>query len=160
LFFVCGCAAARLSGPAAPGEAKHQTTVEHRRALAAEQRVAVLEARLARLEQRASVETSSASEQLERLIAAQERLVDQMTKSQAAPRLNPGTSAAPTELCGQTPFTGAAPGTVEAYLRDLIERAESDAPSWRGGLSREKREALRTLLRPERRLDARNPMDL
>jgi hypothetical protein len=137
---------------------------ERTRAARAEQQVAALEARLARLETQATQKPPAAdpktSDQLDRLIAAQERMVQNLERLQT-----PVVAAAPAQSPHGSPAAAAPPNrssnaALSAYIQDLIERAESDAPPWRGGLSREKREALRVLLKPERTLDLGNPMEL
>lgn len=129
------------------------------RATRAEYQVAALERRLARLEAHLAAQAEQrpaekqTSDKLDRLIAAQERMVKNLERLQtpAVPAHQPQASSG----AAQSPDPALA-----AYIRDLVERAQSDAPPWRGGLSREKRDALRTLLKPERALDEGNPMEL
>jgi hypothetical protein len=141
---------------------------ERARAARAEQQVTALEARLARLETQAAQKPQNlqtdpkTSDKLDRLIAAQERMVQNLERLQApavipVPVPAPAPHGSPAAATRSTRTSNAA---LSDYIQDLIERSESDAPPWRGGLSREKREALRVLLKPERTLDLGNPMEL
>jgi hypothetical protein len=143
---------------------------ERARAARAEQQVTALEARLARLETQAAQKLQplqtdpKTSDKLDRLIAAQERMVQNLERLQApavipvpVPVPAPAPHGSPAAAPGSSRTSNAA---LSDYIQDLIERSESDAPPWRGGLSREKREALRVLLKPERTLDLGNPMEL
>jgi hypothetical protein len=139
---------------------------ERARAARAEQQVTALEARLARLETQATQKPQNlqtdpkTSDKLDRLIAAQERMVQNLERLQAPaliPVPVPAPHGSPAAAPGSARTSNAA---LSDYIQDLIERSESDAPPWRGGLSREKREALRVLLKPERTLDLGNPMEL
>ena len=93
----------------------------------------------------------------------QELLIERLAQAQAqaasaAP--SPAVSKKPTArepVCRQPSAEFAGFG---ARLQDLYERAQTDLPPWRGGLSREKREALRILLREDRELDGKNPLEL
>jgi hypothetical protein len=141
---------------------------ERARAARAERQVTALEARLARLETQAAQKPQplqtdpKTSDKLDRLIAAQERMVQNLERLQApavipVPVPAPAPHGSPAAAPGSGRTSNAA---LSDYIQDLIERSESDAPPWRGGLSREKREALRVLLKPERTLDLGNPMEL
>jgi hypothetical protein len=140
---------------------------ERARAARAEQQVTALEARLTRLETQAAqnpqLQTDpKRSDKLDRLIAAQERMVQNLERLQA-PAVIPVPVPAPAphgSPAATARSRGGSNAALSDYIQDLIERSESDAPPWRGGLSREKREALRVLLKPERTLDLGNPMEL
>jgi len=143
------------------GATPAQLEAERSKARAAEQRVAELEQRLGKLEQLSTARAaepsgpagdSVASEKLDRLIVAQERLVERLAEVQAAPARP---AAVTKKSSARDPVCRPSAELVgfEARLQDLIERAQTDLPPWRGGLSREKREALRILLREDRQLD-------
>jgi hypothetical protein len=169
LALLSGCMAPAPA--AAPPTAPAVIQAERAKALAAEQRVAELEKRLAALESaskartaapRSSLEPAAVSDKLDRLIAAQEQLVERMAQQQAGSPVSarppaPHAAAAANEaLCRPSAeLVG-----FEARLHDLVQRAQADLPPWRGGLSREKREALRLLLREDRQLDGKNPLEL
>ena len=147
------------SGCLATGQPRsNDLAAERARAARAEQQVAALEARLARLETQAAQKPPAAdpktTDKLDRLIAAQERMVQNLERLQA-PTVIPVPAPSPHGSPASVPRSGrGARSALSDYIQDLVERAEVDAPPWRGGLSREKREALRVLLRPERTLDA------
>ena len=157
---------ASAAPPVSAGGTRDSQAVE--RALAAERRVAELEAELRAAESRTSQQAQSAQQRsadtLDRLIAAQSRLEAQVERIEASQQ---AAAAAPAkrenEKSAPCPAAAALTGgsaPLEQYFLELFERSQIDAPPWRGGLSREKREALRILLRPERRLDASNPLEL
>lgn len=140
-----------------------ELAVERARAAHAEHEVRTLEARLAQLEaalakrseqdlaeQKASERTIA---RLDRLIAVQEQV------AQRFEQLQPVSPSVPPEHVAVS-ATSDADRALRVYLEQLIERAQSGAPPWRGGLSFEKREALRILLESERGLDQANPMSL
>lgn len=157
LWLSAGC----MAHQAEPGV--NALTAERIRATRAEQQVAALEARLTRLEaqaQKPAATDPKSSDKLDRLIAAQERMVQNLERLQAptvvpVPAPGPHGSPAASTQAGRSSNTA-----LSDYIQDLIDRSASDAPPWRGGLSREKREALRILLKPERTLDLGNPMEL
>jgi hypothetical protein len=164
LVMATGCLA--HSAPESPA----QVAAERAKAHAAEQRVVELERRLAEVERLAQanasqaarpVSAASAPDKIDRLIAAQELLIERLAEAQAAAAARPlATSKKPSArepICRQPSAEFAGFG---ARLQDLYERAQTDLPPWRGGLSREKREALRILLREDRELDGRNPLEL
>jgi hypothetical protein len=154
-------------------ESPAQLAAERAKTEAAEQRVVELERRLAEVERLAQttaahaarpVTASNAPDKIDRLVAAQERLVERLVEAQAASAAaslaTSATSKKPTArepVCRQPSAEFAGFG---ARLQDLFERAQTDLPPWRGGLSREKREALRILLREDRELDGQNPLEL
>ena len=164
LVMATGCLA--HSAPESPARLAAELAKAH----AAEQRVVELERRLAEVERLAQANASqsarpvtaaSTPDKLDRLIAAQALLLERLAEAQAASAAPPlATSKKPTArepICRQpsAEFAG-----FEARLQDLYERSQTDLPPWRGGLSREKREALRILLREERELDRGNPLQL
>ncbi len=135
---------------------------ERARAARAEQQVTMLEARLARLEAQAQKPTAAEpkSDKLDRLIAAQERMVQNLERLQA-PTVIPVPAPSPHgSPAAGTQSVRSSNTALSDYIQDLVDRSATDAPPWRGGLSREKREALRVLLKPERTLDLGNPMEL
>jgi hypothetical protein len=144
-----------------------ELALERVRAAHAEHQVRTLEARLTGLEAelaKRSVQEAAAREtrdqtlaKLDHLIAAQEQLASRFEQIQ---RASPSTSpTAPSDRVTVSTTTSVDPA-LRSYLEQLIERAQSGAPPWRGGLSFEKREALRILLDSERGLDVANPMAL
>ena len=131
-------------------------------------RAAALEARLARLEQRVdtaaprapSTDERELLNRLDRLIAENNRLLAE----RAAPPV-PSASAVssttappplPAAVASALPARAATP-SVEAQLRALVEQLRGRPGSLHGGLTREQEDALRVLMRPERKLDAENP---
>lgn len=152
--------------------------VERARAAHAERRVHALELRLTELEAELALrsERAAAAEQrsieqtatkLDRLIAAQERLTEHVEQLRVEQSSVAQTSVPPAQPNGSEAMVASVqprPTSVDpvlsAYIEHLVERAQSGAPPWRGGLSFEKREALRILLDSERNLDVGNPMDL
>jgi hypothetical protein len=164
-FLGCGAVLWLSSGCMVQGQARtNELVAERARAGRAEQQVAALEARLARLETQAAQKPPPAdpktSDKLDRLIAAQERMVQNLERLQA-PTVVPVPAPSPHGSPAATlPPSRSSNSALSDYILDLIQRSESDAPPWRGGLSREKREALRVLLKPERTLDLGNPMEL
>jgi hypothetical protein len=146
-----------------PGQVRDdQLAVEQARAANAERHVQALEARVTQLEAelaRRSERDASARRakdqtdaKLDRLIAAQEQLVLRFEQQQPPDTLTPA-APPPAATSGVDP-------ALRAYLEHLIERAQSGAPPWRGGLSLEKQEALRILLDSQRHLELGNPMAL
>jgi hypothetical protein len=151
-------------------ESPAQLAAERAKTDAAEQRVVELERRLAEVERLAQttaahaarpVTAPNAADKIDRLVAAQERLIERLAEAQAA---SAATSLATSKkatarepVCRQPSAEFAGFG---ARLQDLYERAQTDLPPWRGGLSREKREALRILLREDRELDGQSPLEL
>jgi hypothetical protein len=162
LVLATGC----LSQSAA--ESPAGLAAERAKAHAAEQRAVELERRLSEVERLARanaaqaarpVPAASAPDKVDRLIAAQALLIERLAEAQAAAAA-PVTSkkpAAHAPICRQP---SAELVGFEARIQDLYERAQTDLPPWRGGLSREKREALRILLREDRELDGGNPLEL
>jgi hypothetical protein len=148
-----GCAAPGVSG------ANSALDLERQRTHAAQQRVAELEARLLKVEQQARAaeraETKAAMVKLDRLLAVQQRLVEAVARVPEVVAVHQPPPA--DQVC--RPATAQA-ASFEARLQDLFERMHDDSPPWRGGLSREKREALRILLREDRKLDGANPLEL
>lgn len=155
---------------AAPGCMLHagevrtdELAVERARSAHAEDQVRTLEARVARLEDALATRSEQdlaaqkASERtiarLDRLIAAQEQVALRVEQ------LQPTTPSVPPEHVAVVATSDAA-RALRVYLEQLVERAQSGAPPWRGGLSFEKRDALRTLLESERGLDQSNPLSL
>ncbi len=140
-----------------------QLALERARAESAEREVVLLETRLTRLEHQLATKNEqeasdrAAREQtmakLDRLIAAQEQMAMRLEQSQPP-------SVAPPAEAARVSATSSANPALTTYLEQLVERAQSGAPPWRGGLSFEKREALRILLEPERNLDVGNPLAL
>lgn len=148
-----------------------ELAVERVRAAHAEHQVRTLEGRLTELEAELAKRSAqeavarATSEQtlgkLDRLIATQEQMALRIEQLQnVSPSSSPGAvSTAPSERVTVSQ-TSSADQELRAYLEQLVERAQSGAPPWRGGLSFEKREALRILLDSERGLDVANPMAL
>jgi len=141
-----------------------ELAAERARAARAEHQVSALEGRLARLESQLAAQAEKrpaaekqTSDKLDRLIAAQERLVQNLERLQTPA---PTTVPAARPQASSVPAARSSNPALADFIQDLVERAQSDAPPWRGGLSREKREALRILLKPERTLDVGNPMEL
>jgi hypothetical protein len=140
-----------------------ELALERARAAHAEVQVELLEARLEELEQqvatRAEEEAKAREAQaqtlakLDQLLAAHEQLATRLEQAQQP------VAAKPSDQAGVLVNTSGNPA-LTTYLQQLVERAESGAPPWRGGLSFEKREALRVLLETERNLDVGNPMAL
>jgi hypothetical protein len=126
--------------------------LERSRTQAAEERarIAELETRLSQLEQRPRVDTSSwrVADKLDRLISLQRQLLERVEQGQDKNEAGP--------ICGAGPDDQA---SFDDQLAHLLERLRSEPPPWRGGLSREKREALRVLMRQDRTLDTRNPLE-
>ena len=125
--------------------------LERSRTQAAEERVRVaeLELRLTRLEQRPRSDTNSwrVADKLDRLISLQRQLLERVEQAQ--------------DKDGSGSPRGSSDGEDESFeeqLGRLLERLRSEPPPWRGGLSREKREALRVLMRQDRALDTQNPL--
>lgn len=161
---LCGLALVATSACSLhPGQVRaDELAVERARATDAERHAQALEARLSRLEaelarqserdaseQRANDQTNA---KLDRLIAAQEQLVLRLEPPQPPPTAGPP-AATPTPASTVDP-------ALRAYLEDLLTRAQSGAPPWRGGLSPEKRDALRVLLDSQRHVELGNPMAL
>jgi hypothetical protein len=121
--------------------------LERSRTQAAEERarVAELEARLVRLEQRPRSDTNSwrVADKLDRLISLQRQVLERVEHERDS-------SAAR----GQDDDEG----TFEEQLARLMERLRTEPPPWHG-FSREKREALRVLMRQDRTLDTDNPLE-
>ena len=156
---LCGCAvqhddALRLSEEL--GRARADAAWQQSRA-------AALEARLARLEQRVdtaaprapSVDDRELLNRLDRLITENNRLLAE----RVAP---PVPSASAVSSTTAPPPASALPAragmpTPEAQLRALVEQLRGRPGSLHGGLTREQEDALRVLMRPERKLDAENP---
>jgi hypothetical protein len=125
--------------------------LERTRTQAAEERarVAELETRLTHLEQRPRTDGNSwrVADKLDRLISLQRRLLEraeQPDRDAAGAACGPGLDDT---------------ASFEDQLSHLLERLRSEPPPWRGGLSREKREALRVLMRQDRTLDTQNPLE-
>jgi len=126
-------------------------------------RAAALEARLARLEQRVdtaaprapSVDDRELLNRLDRLIAENNRLLAE----RAAPPIPSASAASSTTAPPPASALPARAGTPtpEAQLRALVEQLRGRPGSLHGGLTREQEDALRVLMRPERKLDAENP---
>jgi hypothetical protein len=120
--------------------------LERSRTQAAEERarVAELEARLVRLEQRPRSDTSSwrVADKLDRLIALQRQVLDRLEHERDGVGVRD-----PDDDEG-----------FEEQLARLLQRLRSEPPPWHG-FSREKREALRVLMRQERTLDTDNPLE-
>lgn len=121
--------------------------LERSRTQAAEERarVAELEARLMRLEQRPRSDTNSwrVADKLDRLIALQRQMLERLEHER-----DPGTLRGADD--DQEGF--------EDQLARLLQRLRSEPPPWHG-FSREKREALRVLMRQDRTLDTDNPLE-
>lgn len=132
---------------------------ERTRALWAERRAAELERRLGEVErQRIDAEARAqlaTTAELRRLHAAHEQLLARVARLE-----QPADGAPLTQLEPQRRPSAAAAASVEARVLELLGRLHDDSPPWRGGLSREKREALRILLREERVIDSQNPLEL
>src|SRR5690606_29263611 len=100
-----------------------------------EQRVRLreLEARLRELEQRPRETAASwrIADKLDRLLALQELLLSRLEQMPEHYPV-PGSDATP-----------ATPASLEADLQRILERLRNQPWDWRGGLSRQKREALR-----------------
>jgi hypothetical protein len=126
--------------------------LERSHAQAAEERarVAELELRLGRLEQRPRTDSNSwrVADKLDRLISLQRQLLERVEQAQDKD------SSSPTRSNG----VGDDEESFEEQLGRLLERLRSEPPPWHGGLSREKREALRVLMRQDRALDTQNPL--
>jgi hypothetical protein len=141
-----------LSGCAhGSAEAPLLLELERSRTQAAEERarVAELETRLGRLEQKPRSDTNSwrVADKLDRLISLQRQLLERVEQGQEKDGSGP--------LCGDAHDEQ---GSFEDQLSRLMERLRSEPPPWRG-LSREKREALRVLMRQDRTLDLQNPLE-
>lgn len=121
--------------------------LERSRTQAAEERarVAELEVRLVRLEQRPRSDTSSwrVADKLDRLIALQRQVLQRLEHEKDSV----GVRDADDDQV-----------TFEEQLARLMERLRSEPPPWHG-FSREKREALRVLMRQDRTLDTDNPLE-
>lgn len=122
--------------------------LERSRTQAAEERarVAELEARLVRLEQRPRSDTNSwrVADKLDRLISLQRQVLQRLEHERDGAGAQRGSDE------DQHSF--------EEQLARLMERLRSEPPPWHG-FSREKREALRVLMRQERMLDTDNPLE-
>jgi hypothetical protein len=121
--------------------------LERTRTQAAEERarVAELEARLVRVEQRPRSDTNSwrIADKLDRLIALQRQVLQRLEHERDS-----GSDARD----GDGDQEG-----FEQQLARLLERLRSEPPPWHG-FSRQKREALRVLMRQDRTLDTVNPL--
>lgn len=141
-------ASSLLLGGCAHGSAETPLLLEleRSRTQAAEERarVAELEARLVRVEARPRSDTNSwrIADKLDRLIALQRQVLQRIEHERDAT----GT---------RDPIDD--DGSFEEQLGRLMERLRSDPPPWHG-FSREKREALRVLMRQDRTLDTDNPL--
>lgn len=113
-----------------------------------------LEMRLSGLEQRAAVTTANEEvvQRLDRLIALNAGVLVHVGAEPARELPSTALPADEGELAEYEPRSSA-----EARLLQIFERMRRDQTAWGGGLSREQREALRILLREERKLDGRNP---
>lgn len=154
------------SGCAAHGSGQAVSALEpaqlERRAEQA--RVARLEARLTEFERaqarRDQAEIINAQrqviERLDRLIALNEKVLEQERPDSQATEAEPAQAApAQVEATPRAPFeTGL---SFKEKLKALMDELRDDPSPWRGGLSPEQNQALRVLLRPERSLDANNP---
>jgi hypothetical protein len=121
--------------------------LERSRTQAAEERarVAELEARLVRVEARPRSDTNSwrIADKLDRLIALQRQVLERLERERDSGSARDGVD-------DQEGF--------EEQLARLMERLRSEPPPWHG-FSREKREALRVLMRQDRTLDTVNPLE-
>ncbi len=140
---------ALLLGGCAHGSAETPLLLEleRSRTQAAEERarVAELEARLVRLEQRPRSDTNSwrVADKLDRLIALQRQVLERLEHERGPAAVG----AVESEHEG-----------FEEQLARLLARLRSEPPPWHG-FSREKREALRVLMRRDRTLDLDNPLE-
>jgi hypothetical protein len=154
LLCAAGCLAQGVPEAEAP-DTDVALLIEQARAQVAEERVAVLETRVAELQSRGdgARPNRETSNKLDHLIALQHRLESKVARLEAQGQEK---TVTPQLQCPAISTTS----DTERQVVELLERMNIDAPPWRGGLSREKREALRILLRPERTLDVKNPMEL
>ena len=138
-------------------------------AAAQQTRAADLEARLTRLEQQTATARSAQDRQvlnhLDRLLDMNERLLsaretpptsDAQRTAQATPQ--PQTKAPKPSAAQSSPSTETQEADEEQQLRALVERMRGRQGSLRGGLTVEQENALRVLLRSERKLDSENPI--
>lgn len=134
-------------------------------AAAQQARAAQLEARLSRLEQQNAGDRGAEERKLltqiarllemnERLLSARETPTPSDTSHAAA--LTPPAQAPPPATSSATPDTQEADEGQQ--LRALVERMRGRPGSLRGGLTVEQENALRVLLRSERKLDSENPL--
>ena len=156
-----GCAAQHDDIAGLSAELARARTV----AAAQQAHAAELEARLTRLEQQSasgrSAEEGKLSTQIDRLLDVNERLL--LARNTPAPiDAQPPAAAAPRAPLPTSPKNSAALDTAQAneeqQLRALVERMRGRAGSLRGGLTVEQENALRVLLRSERKLDSENPL--
>jgi hypothetical protein len=151
--FIASSLAWLLTGCAhGSAEAPLLLELERSRTQTAEERVrtAELETRLSRLELRPRSDTNSwrVADKLDRLISLQRQLLERVESGTDREGDDAACSAGLDER-----------GSFEDQLSRLLERLRSEPPPWRGGLSREKREALRVLMRQDRALDTQNPLE-
>jgi hypothetical protein len=120
-------------------------------------RVAELESRLSQLERRLGsppAEPRLLQNRLDRLIAQNERLLTERPAACPAASASPST---PNTWSASPSPTANTPSTLEEQLRPLVERLRGPHDRFKGPLTHEQNEALRILLKPERRLDLKNP---
>jgi hypothetical protein len=134
--------------------------VERARSETLEQRarIAELELRLARAEAEQRSQTARQEQRLnaklDQLIALQQQFVQRAGAASTAQGVEAGHDD---ERCPPTANADLA-DSFDEQLELWRERLRNDPPPWQGGLSREKREALRVLLKRDRTLDLVNPL--
>ena len=122
-------------------------------------RATELEARLSRLEQQNAAARSTDEHKLlsrvDRLLDMNERLL--AAREAQTPADAHAAPPAPAPPNGSAPADAQA-ANEEQQLRALVERMRGRPGSLRGGLTLEQENALRVLLRSERKLDSENPL--
>ena len=127
-------------------------------------RMQALEARVAQLEHETAVRAAQPKPmprqfddprmlaKLEELLAVNQRMLEEVEAARKRAEAEAPAAAAPALAPEPPPQL-----SREERLRQIVYEMHGNSGRWRGGLSLEQAEALRTLLRSERRLDADNP---
>lgn len=143
-----------------------QIELAEARARAAEQRVRIaeLEARLVEVERRTQNHTADAQrgeddtkQMLSKLLLASERLTAEVVKQRECSA--PAVDARSAALDGFE-FSSAGPALDRERFERVLELLRGYPLDYRSGISRQRREALRVLLRRDRAIDTNNPWTL
>jgi hypothetical protein len=153
------------------GRARGEAVWQQAHAAQLEARAALLESRLSRLEERSDtgatrpVEDSRLLGRLERILELNERLLAELaapsavgvapaSDAKAASRAPATKTAAVAGAAASDALTLSQQQLLQVLIESILARPGSGA---RGGLTRDQENALRLLMRPERKLDTENP---